>query len=111
MTKLFKNKDPATVRSVRYPILLTEEEAETIRHSASIRQMSVADFMRRAALGRKADVDFETEIVVALNGLRRTIMELHELHAAMVERGLQPPADDWRPVILEARAAIERITN
>ncbi|MGV8954984.1 MAG: plasmid mobilization protein [Cypionkella sp.] len=111
MTKFFKNKDPATARSVRYPLMLTKEEAETIRHSANIRQLSVAEFVRRAALGRKADVDFETEIVVALNGLRRTIMELSGLHAAMVERGLQPPADDWRPVILEARAAIEQITN
>lgn len=111
MTTFFKNKDPATARSIRYPILLTEDEAKTIRHAANIRQMSVADFMRRAALGRKADVDFETEIIVALNGLRRTILELSGLHAAMAERGLQPPADDWRPVILEARAAIEKISN
>lgn len=108
MTKLFKHKDPVNVRSVRYPILLTEEEAMTIRQAASIRQLSVAEFIRRAALGRKADVDYETEIVLVLSGITRVI---RGYHAALVERGVAPPEAEMSAVIVDARAAIHRITK
>lgn len=70
--------------------------------------MDVSDFMRRAALGRKADVDYETEIVLALSDITRVI---RGFHAALVERGITPPEDELRPVILEARAAILRISK
>ncbi|NOU25898.1 MAG: hypothetical protein HOO90_10255 [Methylotenera sp.] len=36
MTKLFKTKPVHEKRTIRYPILMTEKEAETIRHSALI---------------------------------------------------------------------------
>lgn len=111
MAKLFKTKDPSELRVVRVLIRLTKKEDQQIRHSASIRQMDVSEFIRRTALGRPANVDYETEIVVALVGLRMAINELRGLHATMVERGIQPPADDWRPVMLAARAAIERISK
>ncbi|MEB0082315.1 hypothetical protein QN379_09835 [Glaciimonas sp. Gout2] len=108
MTKLFKKKDPSELRSVARRIRLTEEEDKKIRHSASIRQMDISEFIRRAALGRKANVDYETEIVLALSDVTRVI---RGLHAALVERGITPPEDEWRPVILDARAAILRISK
>ena len=74
----FKKKVCTELRSIRYPILLTQEEAETIRHSASIRNMSVAEFMRRAALGRKADVDYDTKIVLQLSDVVRSIRAIHK---------------------------------
>jgi hypothetical protein len=108
MTKLFKKKETSDLRTVRYPILLTEAEAAEIRHSAKIRQLSVADFMRRAALGRKADVDYETEIVLALIDSTRAIRALHK---AMVERGFPPPEDLLLPIIVGAGDAISRISK
>ncbi|MCK4132587.1 hypothetical protein HFK86_09530 [Ralstonia pseudosolanacearum] len=65
--------------------------------------MDVSEFARRAALGRKADVDHQTEAVLALSAITR---EVRALHAAMVQHGVTPPEADLLPVILEARRAI-----
>ena len=108
MTKLFTAKASADLRSVRYPILLTQEEAETIRHSASIRNMSVAEFMRRAALARKADVNYETQIVLELSDIIRAIRAIHK---QMVEMQIPPPEEIWSPLIDEAISAILRVGN
>ena len=108
MTKLFKKKDESERRSARYQINLNEAEVTEIRHLAKIRQMGVAEFMRRAALGRKADVDYETEIVLALIGITKAIRGLHK---GMVEQGFPPPEELLLPVILDARAAMLRISK
>jgi len=86
----------------------TPDEAQKVRHSAGVRQMDVAEFIRRAALGRKADVDHETEAVLALSAITR---EVRALHAAMAKLGVTPPEADLLPVILEARQAILRIAE
>lgn len=106
MTKLFQKKEPADLRSVRYPIMLTQAEAEQIRHSANIRNMSVAEFMRRTALGRKADVHYETQIVLQLCDVTRAIRAIHK---AMLELKIAPPEEVWEPLIDEAVAAMRRI--
>ena len=108
MTKLFKKKEISELRTIRYPILLTEAEATDIRHSAKIRQLTVAEFIRRAALGRKANIDFETEIVIALMDSTRAIRALHK---AMVERGIPPMEELLLPIILRSGDAIERISK
>lgn len=106
MTKLFKRKPDDAVKSVRYQLRLTTKDDAAIRHAASIRQMDVAEFMRRAALGRRADVDFDTEIVLALSACVRSV---RDLHAALIEREITPPDDVLRPIITEAIAAMHRI--
>lgn len=112
MTDLFKKKEASELRSVRRELRFTQKEDAQIRHSASLRMMDVSDFIRRAALGRKnPNVDYETEIRVLLLGLRSDIQTLRDLHLRMVDQGIQPPADDWRPVMLAMRAAVERITR
>ena len=108
MTKLFQKKDKADLKSVRIPIRVTEKEAEKIRHSASIRQMDVSEFIRRAALGRKADVRYETEIVLQLSDAVRAIRAIHK---AMVERNIEPPEEIWSPVMDELVAAMLRISK
>ena len=108
MTKLFKKKTEHELKSVRYQIRLTAKDDEKIRHSAKIRQMDVSEFIRRAALGRKANVDYETEIVLALSDSTRAI---RALHAAMVERGIPPPEDLLLPIIVGAGDAIMRISK
>lgn len=106
--ELFKKKDEAERRAERLRIWVTADEKKKIEHSAAIRQMDVSEFVRRAALGRKADVDHETEAVLALAAITR---EVRALHAAMVEHGVMPPEADLLPLILEARQAILRITE
>lgn len=108
VTKLFKKIPDDQLRSVRYEIRLTAKEAEAIQFSASIRQMSVAEFMRRAALGRRADVRYEVEIVIVL---RDVVAAIRLLYAALVERGITPPKEAWGPLIDEACAAMRRITK
>ena len=108
MTKLFKPKAEIDSKPVRYQIRLGAKDDKTIRRSAEIRQMTVSEFIRRAALGRRADVDYDTEIVLALSDITRAI---RAFHAAMVERDIAPPEDLLRPVILDARAAMLRISK
>ena len=109
MTKLFKTKPAHQKRTIRYPILLTQKEAETIRHFALIRNLSVADFIRRAALNRKADVKFETEIVLALCSL---VNEIKNMHAG-ITKNMKLPKEfvEWRVVIRAAQEAIAKINE
>lgn len=104
----FQKKPDAEKRSVQMLVRWTPDEAQKVRHSAGIRQMDVAEFIRRAALGRKADVDHETEAVLALGAITR---EVRALHAALVKLGITPPEEALLPVILEARQAILKISG
>lgn len=108
MAKLFQKKAEDEKRTKRVPLLLTEAEKEKIKRSASIRHLDASEFIRRAALGRKADVDYETEIVLVLSDVTRAI---REFHSALVERGITPPESALLPVILDARAAMVRIAK
>jgi len=104
----FKKISEHDLRSISYRIHLTETEAETIRTSAGIRNLSVADFMRKAALGRRADVRYETQIVLSLWSVDRS---LRALRAAMVERGINPPDSELRPVLKEIFKATAAIAD
>lgn len=108
MAKLFQKKDPSELRSKRVPLLLTEKEHLQIGRLAKVRNLDVSEFIRRAALGRKADVDHETQIVLALSDVTRSI---RGLHAALVEHGAVPLESQLLPVILDAREAILRISK
>ena len=108
MTKLFKNKEPALLQSARFTLRVTESESEQIRQAARIRQMDVNEYIRRAALGRKADVDYETETVLALMNVGR---DIRKLYAVLVERGIPPLKEDMQPIVDHAIAAIIRISK
>jgi len=106
MTTLFKKKDDADARSVRRELRLTREEDQLIRDAAALRQLDVSEFIRRAALGRKADVRFEIDIVLMLI---EVVKSIRELHSAVVATGGLPPEPQWQPVISQAVAAMLRI--
>lgn len=106
MAKLFQKKDESVVRSVRRELRLTREEDQQIRDAAALRQLDVSEFIRRAALGRKADVRIEVEIVLMLI---EVVKDLRELHSAVVATGALPPEPQWQPVIDNAVAAMLRI--
>ena len=106
MVKLFQTKDESLVRSVRRELRLTGEEDRQIRDAAGLRQLDVSEFIRRAALGRKADVRVEVEIVLMLI---EVVKEMRELHTAVVATGALPPESQWQPVIDQAVSAMLRI--
>jgi len=108
MSALFKRKESSLLKSSRMEIRVTELEAEKIRSSASSRQLDVSTFIRRAALGRKANVDYETETVIALMRISRS---LRELHTVLVEQGIPPMKEDIRPIVTNAINAMLRISK
>ena len=106
MVKLFQKKDETSARSVRRELRLTKEEDRQIRDAAAVRQIDVSDLIRRAALGRKADVKIEVEIILVLI---EVVKEIRELHACVLATGILPPEPQWQPVIDQAVAAMLRI--
>lgn len=108
MAKLFEKKPDDQVRIKRIPVLVTVEEHDQIKSKAKKRNLNASDYMRRAALGRRADVDHETAIVLALSDHTRSI---RELHAAYLEKGDVPPEPLLAILIQEAKAAMLRITK
>lgn len=106
MVKLFKKKDASERKTVLRRIRLTTKEDEEIKLAASIRQLCVSEYMRRTALGRKADIRYEVDTVLALSDLTRAI---REIHAAYVAGGATPPEDEWRLIRSAAIAAMLRI--
>jgi uncharacterized protein (DUF1778 family) len=105
-TKLFKKADPTTHKNATVLVRMSQADREEIRHLANIRQMSVSEFIRRAALGRRADVDYETETILILSEVTK---RMRALHAGMVDHGIVPNEDAMRVVIHAAKVAMLRI--
>ncbi len=108
MSRLFKKISDSEKKLVRIEIRLSTKNAEAIRASAFLRNLTVADFMRRAALGRRADVGFEVEIVLTL---RDVVQSIRHLHSDLTVRGIPFPKDEWGKLVDEALAAMIRISK
>ena len=108
MSTRFESKDQSQRRVTRLVLLLTAHEAEAIQHQASIRNLSTSEFVRRAALGRKADVSFEMQIVDQLMDIIKIIRQFHE---SMLKMGATPPEEIWGPLIDQALDAMLRISK
>jgi uncharacterized protein (DUF1778 family) len=91
----FKKLSDEVRKKVPILIRVSRSDAETIRRSASNRSMSVPDFVRRAALSRPADLDYENQIVLKLGEVVRC---LRELNTTMVKLEIPPPHEIWEPV-------------
>lgn len=108
MSKLFK-KMPIEERKIfRCEIRLTAVDAATISASARMRNLSVCEYMRRTALGRRADVCYESQMVLALTDV---VEAFKMLHAAVTEHRILPTDHEWDPVIEEAVVAMQRISK
>lgn len=104
----FKNKDEQYKRSVRFEMRLTETERDQISLSAKMRNMDVSTFARRAALGRRADIRMEANMILEI---RDAVKAIRDLHREMTVRGLSPPEDAMHVLIQEAIAAIKRVSK
>jgi hypothetical protein len=102
----FKKRAPEEKRTVQMLVRWTEAEARTVRASALARSMETAEFIRRASLGRRADVDFVTEIVLHLSDFTRAIRAWHKEMAAL---GLALPEAELADLIVRAQSAMLRI--
>jgi uncharacterized protein (DUF1778 family) len=105
----FKRVSDQERRENRYEIRLNDMEEEAIQKKAAMRNLSVADYMRRCALGRRADVRYEVEIILLLNQLVQAIRSLHKDLADMLNKVDPVIILSLRTVIDEARKAILRI--
>lgn len=92
----------------RCEIRLTAIDAATVSAAARARNLSVCEYMRRTALGRRADVCYESQMVLELTDVVETFKILH---ATVVEYGYLPVNQEWDPVIEEAVAAMQRISK
>lgn len=108
MTRLFKKMPEADKRTIRYEILLSHGEAEEIRTFARIRNLSMADYMRRSSLHRRTDVRYETETVLAL---REVVQAIRCLHSTFAAKDIAPPKQELGTLIDEALAAMLRISK
>jgi hypothetical protein len=86
--------------------MLTQAENAQIQHAADIRELSKSVYMRRCALGRRADVRYEMEIVRQLSAV---VQAIRAIHSDLLQRGIEPSAEGFRPIIQEARNAMLRI--
>ncbi len=109
MPKPFKKVPDQERRTIRYPVHLNTKEDEAIRASAKFRNLSVGEYFRRTALGRKADVHYETQVIRKLSEFIATI---RKVYADLAEAGRLPPEiEEWRPLIQDASEAIARISK
>lgn len=106
--KLFAPVAEAERRSQRIPVLVNAGEKKEIQLAAAQRDLEVGEFMRRAALGRRADLSYQTEIVLTLSDLTRAI---RAVHAEIARTGTAPPEQAMLSLILDARAAMSRLAG
>lgn len=108
MKKLFKPLPDAVRKNVVLHMRVSAGDFEIITAAAKARNLSVCDYIRRAALGRRTDIRYESKMVLALAAV---VEAFQVLHTAVVEQGFLPINHEWDPVIDEAVATMQRISK
>ena len=108
MNKLFKTLPDNAVKTKTLHIRILVSDFEIITDLAKARNISVCEYMRRTALGRRTDVGYETQMVLALTDV---VEAFKILHATVVEYGYQPVNQEWDHVLDEAVSAMQRISK
>jgi hypothetical protein len=103
MEKLFASKAAGEAKRGDLHVRLSVADYERIVNDADARQLSLSDHVRRTMLGKKSDLRYESEIVLALN---RLVASVRELTRRQVERGLVPTTDELAPIISGSIAAL-----
>jgi len=77
MTKLFKAVDPAKKKSIEKRIYFSTDESIRIKHLARIRRLTTANFLMRAALGKRAPIHPYGEAVGAFSQFGNALRRFH----------------------------------
>lgn len=77
MHKLFRKIDPIQRRSIEMRVYLSAAESKKIKQLAEIRHLSVANYILRAALGKRADIHHNSEVTLALSMFARALRDFH----------------------------------
>lgn len=105
-------------RTLRIPVLVSADEKAAIEQAAEIRELDTSDWMRRAALGRKADIRFDTKIVLTVSQLVQVIRDAREALSEIMASTSGVSADPivvaellavMKEAVGEAKAALLRI--
>lgn len=106
--KLFTPLPDGVGKEVRIEFRASKAEREKIKYLAAVRQMPLSEFLRRAALGRAAPLDFDTDLVLCLSDATRAIRDLHK---AYLDIGYKPPEELLRPAMEQILIALHRISD
>jgi hypothetical protein len=101
-------QDPNIKRTSQILLRVNREESVAIKKLAGACKLSQSEYLRRAALGRRAEVDRDTDLVLALSAITA---EVRKLHAALLTKDIRPPAEIMALVLDEALVAIRAITE
>lgn len=115
--KPFKAVPTELKRTLRIPVRVNAEEKAQLDHAAQIRNLDTSDWLRRAGLGRKADVRYDTQIVLAITqsvqAIRTTGLDILSLAPTLANEPasakLHQLLDEMRQAVVEAKAALLRI--
>ncbi|MET3109310.1 hypothetical protein AAKU67_004139 [Oxalobacteraceae bacterium GrIS 2.11] len=106
MKKLFQTINESDRKSVVIHVRVTAKEAESITLSASARDLTLCEFIRRTSLGRKTDIRYESHIIRELREIAKIIKLLHD---AVGKNEITYFESEWTPVIDEIISAMRRI--
>lgn len=101
---LFKAKPEEDRRSTSTLLRWTHAELQTVKRSAEVRCLPTSEFIRRAALGRKADVRYEDKVILELREVAQAIRDFHTLYVA---HNMEPPEEIKELFRISIRQAVE----
>ena len=104
----FKPKSDEERRDQRLVVRVNQAEREYIKHAADVRALDMSTFVRRAAMGRKADLQYEYQIVY---DLRDVVAALKAIHGAILMTGAAPPEEEMTAALFTVVNAMNRITK
>jgi len=106
MAKAFERKNTEEKYSERVIVKFTPSGHQHLKEQASARLLDISEFIRRAVTGRRADVRYETNVILEVGKLIRSV---NELRKELFERGLIDDEAKWAEVRDEAIEAMLRI--
>ena len=108
MHKPFQKISALEKRTHVFHVRMTAQEASTIERLAKSRHLTVSEFIRRTATGRKIETRFEDQIILALRDIMCAIMFLR----SSIEKGqVSYMEGDWEPILIQIISTMQNISR
>lgn len=109
MTKKLYNKGAKKqMKTETFWLRLTPKEDEQVKASARAKNLSVSEFVRRAALEREVDVSYEMEIVRELHEATQKFKLMGE---NLSKHGIEPSKEELELLAKHTIEIVSRIGN